>query len=103
MINMSAFGKIFFSIIIVVALTGCGGKKDRKPGKQPEDTTTIIPVIGTTPVKVERKVASETVQPDSLVAFAKTLIGTPYLFYTQYKKIFISPPTSHQLNKLPRR
>ena len=80
MINMSAFGRIFFSIAIVVALTGCAGKKDRKAGKQSEDSITIVPAIGNTPDTVDKKIAGEMVQPDSLVAFAKTLIGVPYLY-----------------------
>jgi cell wall-associated NlpC family hydrolase len=78
--NMSAFSRIFFSIIIVAALTGCTGKKDHKAGNRSEDTITIKPAISNTPGAADMKIASEMVQPDSLVAFAKTLIGTPYLY-----------------------
>jgi len=80
MINMSAFSRIFFSITIVAVLIGCTGKKDHKTGKQSEDTIAITPAIHNTPDAVDKKIAGETVQPDSLVAFAKTLIGIPYLY-----------------------
>ena len=77
---MSIFNSIFFSITIVAALTGCAGKKNHNAGKQSEDTITSIPVIGNIPHAVKKKIAGEAVQPDSLVAFAKTLIGVPYLY-----------------------
>jgi cell wall-associated NlpC family hydrolase len=80
MINMSAFRSIFFSITIVVALTGCTGKKNHNHCKQSGDTITIIPAISDTPDAVDKKIAGETIQPDSLIAFAQTLIGTPYLY-----------------------
>jgi cell wall-associated NlpC family hydrolase len=89
MINMSGFSSIFFSITIVVALTGCAGKKNNNAGKQSEDSITIIPAISDTPdaktdnvppKPADMVIAIETVQPDSLLAFAKTLIGIPYLY-----------------------
>jgi len=80
MINMSAFRIIFFSATVIIGLTGCAGKKDHSTGERSEDTIAIIPAISDTPEKVDMKIAGEIVQPDSLVAFAKTLIGTPYLY-----------------------
>jgi cell wall-associated NlpC family hydrolase len=89
MINMSAFSIIFFSVTIVMSLTGCDGKNTRHAGKLPEDSITVVPAISDTPgidtvtaqIKVaDKEIAIETVPPDSLVAFAKTLIGIPYLY-----------------------
>ncbi len=86
---MSAFSSIFFFITIVVTLTGCTGKKNHNSGKQSEDTITIIPAITDTPdtktgnvpqQDAAKEIAIETVQPDSMVAFAKTLVGIPYLY-----------------------
>ena len=86
--NMSAFSNIFFSITIAGVLTGCISKKDHNPGKRSEDTITVIrasdsPVAKKANVLPElsgKEISTETVQPDSLVAFAKTLIGVPYLY-----------------------
>ncbi|HMK24762.1 MAG TPA: C40 family peptidase [Chitinophagaceae bacterium] len=81
MIKRSISGIIFVSIIIVVALTACAGKKDHKAAKQSEDITIVKPANSYIPVAGDKKmIASETDQPDSLVAFAKTLIGIPYLY-----------------------
>lgn len=89
MINMSAYSSTFFSITIVVALTGCAGKKNHIPGNLPGDTTTIAVTVGDTthgtsgkvpPEAADKEIAIETFQPDSLVSFAKTLIGIPYLY-----------------------
>jgi cell wall-associated NlpC family hydrolase len=89
MINMSAFSLLFFSITTVMALTGCAGKKEHNPVKLTEDTTTIAATVGDTVNSASGKVPPEatgkditikTIQPDSLVAFAKTLVGIPYLY-----------------------
>jgi hypothetical protein len=86
---MSAFGTIFFSITIVISLTGCAGKKKQHPGKLPVDTTTIAATIGDTiigvsgtvqPVVTGKEIVIKTVQPDSLIGFARTLVGIPYLY-----------------------
>jgi cell wall-associated NlpC family hydrolase len=86
---MSGFGGIFFCITIIVALTDCANKKNNNAGKQSEDTISIIPANSDTPVAkknivspeiADKKISAETVQPDSLLAFAKTLIGIPYLY-----------------------
>jgi cell wall-associated NlpC family hydrolase len=77
---MSAFSRIFFLITIVAALTGCAGKKDHNTSERSEDTIAIIPAISDTPEAVEMKTAIGTAQPDSLIAFAKTLVGIPYLY-----------------------
>jgi cell wall-associated NlpC family hydrolase len=89
MINMSSFSILFFSITIVMASTGCAGKKEHNPVKLTEDTASISATIGDTSNVASGKVAPEasgkeitikTIQPDSIVAFAKTLVGTPYLY-----------------------
>jgi cell wall-associated NlpC family hydrolase len=70
-----------FSITIVVALTACASKKDRKAAKQSEEITIVKPANSYIPAANDKKtIASETDQPDSLIAFAKTLIGVPYLY-----------------------
>ena len=77
----SISGIMVFSITIVVALTACASKKDRKAAKQSEDITTVKPANSYIPAAGDKKmIARETDQPDSLVAFAKTLIGVPYLY-----------------------
>jgi cell wall-associated NlpC family hydrolase len=89
MMNRSPFISLFFSITIVIALTGCAGKKEHIPDKLTQDTTTIAATVGDTVNGASGKVPSETtdkeitiktIQPDSLVAFAKTLVGIPYLY-----------------------
>lgn len=89
MINMSAFSAIFYSITIVITLTGCAGKKNNIPGNLLEDTATTAATVADTsngtsdkvsPEATDKEIITETVQPDSIVAFAKTLIGIPYLY-----------------------
>jgi len=77
----SIFGIMVFSITIVVALTACASKKDRKAAKQSEEITIVKPANSYIPAANDKKtIASETDQPDSLIAFAKTLLGVPYLY-----------------------
>ena len=88
--NMSAFSSIFFSITIAMGLTDCTGKKNHNSGKQSEDTTiitaTVVDATNDTsgnvppPEAGDKEINLKTVQPDSLVAFAKTLVGIPYLY-----------------------
>jgi cell wall-associated NlpC family hydrolase len=89
MIRKPASHILFFSLTFVMTLTGCAGKKDHDPGKASENKITIPPVLNDTPdIKTgnvmpeltDQGIANETVQPDSLVAFAKTLVGIPYLY-----------------------
>lgn len=72
-----------------MALTGCTGKKNHTPGNRAGDTTTISATVADTTSGTSSKrlqeatdkgISTETVQPDSLVAFAKTLVGIPYLY-----------------------
>ena len=86
---MSAFSAIFYSITIVITLTGCAGKKNNIPGNLLEDTATTAATVADTsngtsdkvsPEATDKEIITETVQPDSIVAFAKTLIGIPYLY-----------------------
>jgi cell wall-associated NlpC family hydrolase len=89
MSNMSAFSTIFFSLTLVIALMGCTGKKNPVHDKMREDTVSISAThVDTTygkqvkiiPLVTNKKISNETVQPDSLVAFARTQIGIPYLY-----------------------
>ena len=66
-----------------MALTGCDSKKNKTPPKRPEDITTIGPTNGDTSkgsVATNNEIPFEIIKPDSLVSFAKTLIGIPYLY-----------------------
>ena len=86
---MSAFRTLFFYLTISIALTGCSGKKNKIPQRPPTDTTTIVATTGDTsngasakisPEPATQKIAIEIVLPDSLVSYARTLIGIPYLY-----------------------
>ncbi len=66
-----------------MVLTGCDSKKNKTPQKRSEDITTIGPANGDTskaPVATNKEIPFEIIHPDSLVSFAKTLIGIPYLY-----------------------
>ncbi len=87
--NLSVSGIVVFSIPVVMALAGCTNIENHDLQKLSEDTATIAtPVNDTTiirsgeviPEAVSGKIISETVNPDSIVAFARTLIGIPYLY-----------------------
>ena len=86
---MSAFRTLFFYLTISIALTGCSGKKNKIPQTPPADTMTIVASTGDTsngtsakisPEPATQKIAIEIVLPDSLVSYARTLIGIPYLY-----------------------
>jgi cell wall-associated NlpC family hydrolase len=92
MIKMSPIIVLVFSVNIIIALTGCAGNagnKDPVHGKLPGDTATIAATIDDTsnllpgkipPAATGKEIAITHVHPDSLVAFAKTLVGIPYLY-----------------------
>ncbi len=72
-----------------MALTGCSGKKKQIPYSKTENTTGLVSTNADTSNGKPRKVlpgtankdfSFEMVQPDSLVSFARTLIGIPYLY-----------------------
>jgi len=88
-INLSVIISIFLVTVIVVALAGCNGEKNNNQDIQTEDTVAIKPTISDNPDTLSGNVRPEgtekgtsikNVQPDSLVAFAKTLVGIPYLY-----------------------
>ena len=87
--KMSAFSTIFFLTTIIMALTGCDGKKNKIPQERREYITTrdrtIADTTKGTPGKIPALVPINDIgfdfdQPDSLIDFAKTLIGVPYLY-----------------------
>ena len=89
MMNLSVSGIVFFSIPVVMALESCTNIENHDLDKLSNDTVTIVaPVNDTTiiqsgevvPAAVSGEMISETVNPDSIVAFARTLIGIPYLY-----------------------
>jgi cell wall-associated NlpC family hydrolase len=89
MSKKSSIGKFFFYMVIAMVLTGCTAREDNAADKPTDDTAEIkIRVTDSPdsnkdtiqPIKSGDEVVSETVQPDSMVAFARTLIGIPYLY-----------------------
>ncbi len=85
----SSIGRLFFSMVIVMALIACTARENNTANKPTDDTVVIkIPVADSPvgkkntiqPIKSGGEIVSETVQPDSIVAFARTLIGIPYLY-----------------------
>jgi cell wall-associated NlpC family hydrolase len=89
MIEQLSLHKLFFSILTAITLLACAGKKNNDQHLLSKDTTALLPTIDDTvksistteqPPSVNRKIITDAVQPDSLVAFAKTLIGIPYLY-----------------------
>lgn len=82
---------LFFSITTVIFLTGCATENDTDTNahNQSADTIAIAAnntdtanvVISKVPGKVNSiEKVSQKIEPDSIVAFAKTLIGIPYLY-----------------------
>lgn len=89
MIKQLSHLKLFFSILMVITLLACTRKKNNEQLQLPNDTTVILTTIDDTVKNISAtdpspsaniKIITEAVRPDSLVAFAKTLIGIPYLY-----------------------
>jgi len=89
MINISVVMSRFFSFLICMALTGCTEGKKYSPPVPAADTVTIGPAfVDTIPAKTGDVLPdlwippanSEVAHPDSIVSFARTLIGIPYLY-----------------------
>ncbi len=89
MIKQLSHLKLFFSILMVITLLACTRKKNNEQPQLPNDTTAILTTIDDTVKNISAtdpspsaniKIITEAVRPDSLVAFAKTLIGIPYLY-----------------------
>ena len=82
---------LFFSIASVIFLTGCANEYDNDTNSQKQSGDTIAIAANTAdtantaiskhPEKVNDSAKiSQKIEPDFLVAFAKTLIGIPYLY-----------------------
>ena len=80
---------LFFSITKAIFLTGCANENDTNSHKPSGDTIakaannadTASAVISNVPGKVNNiEKINQKIEPDSIVAFAKTLIGIPYLY-----------------------
>ncbi len=80
---------LFFSITKVIVLTGCANENDADSHSLSKDTIAItanntdtsLIVISEVPVEVNNiEKIGQKIEPDSLVAFAKTLTGIPYLY-----------------------
>jgi len=87
--KISTPGKLFFSVILIASLAACSNEKDQTPHITPDDSATIITAIedtinertAATPAEqVTGKINTGSILPDSIMAFAKTLLGIPYLY-----------------------
>lgn len=85
----SLFNVLFFATLIIVSLTGCDGEKNHNTPGTTYDSATLAPAVKDIPTRKPRNVVpqitggeivSEVIHPDSILAFAKTLIGIPYLY-----------------------
>jgi len=80
--NTLLTSNLFFSVIFSLAFVSCTEGSKSSPKVVLTDSATNIPMTEDTlspnPIAVET--TSQSVHPDSLVAFAQTLIGIPYLY-----------------------
>lgn len=83
------FRYLFFVVVLAVILSPCGGKGEEGIGQSSDDTAiAVVKITQTRPGKKSiapqavrgGEIVSETIAPDSIVAFARTLIGVPYLY-----------------------
>ena len=80
MTDTSICRALFFSLSM--AMVACEDGKRSIPPAIPGDTTTIRRPVHDSIIKKQEPgtITNLTTQPDSIVAFAKTLIGIPYLY-----------------------
>ncbi|MBL7749710.1 MAG: C40 family peptidase, partial [Chitinophagaceae bacterium] len=73
---------LFFSVIFSVALVSCTEAKQNTHKAVSIDSATNVLITADTLShnQIVVETTSQAVHPDSLVAFAKTLIGIPYLY-----------------------
>ena len=79
---------LFLLVTITIILMGCENKNNPSPDISKDSTATIIAEKDNTrnepaeiiPELKQREVIITSVLPDSILAFAKTLIGIPYLY-----------------------
>jgi cell wall-associated NlpC family hydrolase len=84
MFKLPSFRFKYFFITINIAFIGCINSKTDSPAVQ-EDSIAVATVVSertvAKPEEPEKKNAEiQEIHPDSLVAFARTLIGIPYLY-----------------------
>ncbi len=87
MYKRSSLGCLYCKIMAALLLTSCAGKKNNAPTQTTDDMTIIITTDSSNTQTAKGSEAItfndsfySTIQPDSIVAFAKTLIGIPYLY-----------------------
>ena len=79
---------LFLLVTITIILTGCESKNNPSPDISEDSTATVIAEKDNTrnepaeiiPELKQREAIITSVLPDSILAFAKTLIGVPYLY-----------------------
>ena len=79
---------LFLLVTITIILMGCESKKDHSPDISKDSTAIVVAEKDNTrnepaeiiPELKQREVIITSVLPDSILAFAKTLIGIPYLY-----------------------
>lgn len=87
--NNSTYSGLFFFIIIGMSVMSCADSQ--APSRETVVVDTVISVqtlpdtaiekpVSTKPESLIRDVNQQVIYPDSLVAFARTLIGIPYLY-----------------------
>jgi cell wall-associated NlpC family hydrolase len=79
-----SFRFLYFFITIIIIFVGCIHSKTDSPADK-EDSIAVVTVVGDSavikPVEPDKKRAEiQKIHPDSLVAFARTLVGVPYLY-----------------------
>ncbi len=81
--------KIIFLVSFMVSLSGCADEETHRSPTAIEDTTGLVPQVEDTPTSKPRlvvpkinggEIVSDVTHPDSILAFARTLIGVPYLY-----------------------
>ena len=84
----SLLHSLFLLVAITIILTACESKNNPSPDISKDSTATIVAEKDNTrnepaeiiPELKQREVIITSVLPDSILAFAKTLIGIPYLY-----------------------
>ncbi len=84
----SALHNLFLFVTITIILAGCQNKNDPSPDISKDSTATVVAEKDNTrnepaeiiPELKQSEAIITSVQPDSILAFAKTLIGIPYLY-----------------------
>jgi cell wall-associated NlpC family hydrolase len=79
--------KLLLSFILMILISGCGENKSVVPEPGSDTTSQLLPKQDKTLIKkaeeevrVHQEVIQAQVLPDSLLAFARTLQGTPYCY-----------------------